>query len=344
MANTATDEADWGANGTLCVGVDDGFNNTKIALPTGQVLLRPSRAAVGHSRTMALGRAPSQSCEYTTQGQTYHIDGVNGSPTRHDDYPTSALNRVIVHHTLHAAGLSGQALDIVSGLPVRMYFVQGGKVTPNDVLIQAKRGSLSREVSKTDAAPIHIQKQQVLPEGFAAWFDYIIEAHGDHVSHHADRERHPVAIIDIGGRTTDYAVIADRNVQINQSGSVNIGMLDVRERLGHLIREAHDLDQVPNERTLDHAFTRKSVRLFSCDHDVKPLIHQACNDVLAQIKNEAMARIGKGAELERIIFIGGGTQAMGTLIDGWFPHQVTAQNPIYANARGMLKYAKYVIA
>jgi plasmid segregation protein ParM len=52
--------------------------------------------------------------------------------------------------------------------------------------------------------------------------------------------------------------------------------------------------------------------------------------------------LGRGAELERILFVGGGTVALATHIRDWFPNQVIAEHPAFANARGMLKYLRYV--
>ena len=45
-----------------------------------------------------------------------------------------------------------------------------------------------------------------------------------------------------------------------------------------------------------------------------------------------------GIELDRILFVGGGTVALVEHISDWFPHQVIAEHPAFANARGMLKY------
>jgi plasmid segregation protein ParM len=52
--------------------------------------------------------------------------------------------------------------------------------------------------------------------------------------------------------------------------------------------------------------------------------------------------LGRGAELERILFVGGGTVALAMQIRDWFPNQVIAEHPAFANARGMLKYLRYV--
>jgi len=40
--------------------------------------------------------------------------------------------------------------------------------------------------------------------------------------------------------------------------------------------------------------------------------------------------------------VGGGTVALATHIRDWFPNQAIAEHPAFANARGMLKYLRYV--
>ncbi|PLY15868.1 MAG: plasmid stability protein StbA, partial [Sedimenticola sp.] len=51
---------------------------------------------------------------------------------------------------------------------------------------------------------------------------------------------------------------------------------------------------------------------------------------------------GLGIELDSVLFVGGGTVALSKHIANWFPHQAIAEHPAFANARGMLKYLRYV--
>jgi len=40
--------------------------------------------------------------------------------------------------------------------------------------------------------------------------------------------------------------------------------------------------------------------------------------------------------------VGGGTVALAEHIRNWFPNQAVAEHPAFANARGMLKYLRFV--
>ena len=57
---------------------------------------------------------------------------------------------------------------------------------------------------------------------------------------------------------------------------------------------------------------------------------------------ETRRQLGLGVELDRVLFVGGGTVALAEHIANWFPHQAIAEHPAFANARGMLKYLRYV--
>ena len=50
----------------------------------------------------------------------------------------------------------------------------------------------------------------------------------------------------------------------------------------------------------------------------------------------------EGAELDRVLFVGGGSVALAESIRDWFPNQAIAEHPAFANARGMLKYLRFV--
>jgi len=57
---------------------------------------------------------------------------------------------------------------------------------------------------------------------------------------------------------------------------------------------------------------------------------------------ETRRQLGLGVELDQVLFVGGGTVALAEHITNWFPNQAIAEHPAFANARGMLKYLRYV--
>ncbi|MEA1890830.1 MAG: ParM/StbA family protein, partial [Pseudomonadota bacterium] len=156
-----------------------------------------------------------------------------------------------------------------------------------------------------------------------------------------DRMSVPVAIIDIGGRTTDYVVVKDQGIIHGSSGSLQCGMLDVKQKVADGIQERFDLESISEQRVA-HALETNNVRLHGKDYDLGRLVEYAKREVVERILAETRRQLGMGIELDQILFVGGGTVALVEHISDWFPHQVIAEHPAFSNARGMLKYLRYV--
>lgn len=332
------------------VAVDDGFNNAKVALPNGQTFIIPSRARVGSNDQVKLSStAASTIGEYNTSTDsgddiTYVVGAEleKAESTQFPGYPTSALSRVIVQHALQTAGLAGQTVDLVTSLPVRSFYRRGSESQKNNRLIDSKIANLSKVVTPKHGEAVSIGQQTVLPEGFAAWFDWIIDD-SNGLSLNEERKSKYVAVIDIGGRTTDYAVIKDENNLLDKSNSINAGMLDVRNAVLEALMNDDRLamDEEPSEQALDMALKTGTIRQFNKPVDVSAYVERAKSTVVEKIKNATMERIGSGSELEHVILIGGGVEALNGHLGDWFPHQTVAKDPVFANARGMLKFAQY---
>jgi len=322
------------------VGLDDGYAYTKVALPGGRLVAVPSRARIGRAGVTELSGAERRIFEYETARTCYAVGDVDGEPTYFDGYPSSGLNRVIVAHALIDAGLAGQTVQVVSGLPVAsFYFADGGRRTS---AIEAKRASLEIEVRPVDGRlPASLGFHEVIPEALAAWYDYVITEKDGEPELDPAIVAAPVAIVDIGGRTTDYVVVADQAIRHESSGSIRCGMLDVRRMVAETIAARFDLEQL-TERTIDHAMTGGAVRLFGRDEDVSEIVTDARREIVARLNTETERRLGRGAELERIVFVGGGALALAGEIRDWFSNLQIAPHPAFANARGMLKFLTYV--
>ncbi|HED14471.1 MAG TPA: ParM/StbA family protein, partial [Gammaproteobacteria bacterium] len=250
------------------------------------------------------------------------------------------LNRAVVQHALQQAGLTGQTVHAVSGLPVSTFYRKSGQ--HRQETIAKKRDSLKLAVRPlSDGLPAGIAFHKVIPEALAAWYDYVIVEQDDGVTLDADRVSVPVAIIDIGGRTTDYVVVKDQGILHTSSGSLQCGMLNVKQCVTDGIQERFDLETL-SEQLVSQAIENKVVRLQGKDHDVAALIESARREVVERLHAETRRQLGLGVELDRVLFVGGGTIALAENIANWFPHQAVAEHPAFANARGMLKYLRYV--
>lgn len=322
------------------VGLDDGYACTKLALPDGRLLVIPSRARLGVSAVTWIQQAEQRIFEYETEDTVYSVGAVDGEPTHFEGYPWSGHNRAIVQHALQRAGLDGRTVHAVSGLPVSAFYRNSGEHRKD--VIAKKRDSLKRAVRpRSNALPAGIAFHEVIPEALAAWYDHVIVETGDGVTLAAERVAVPIAIVDIGGRTTDYVVVKDQGILHASSGSLQCGMLNVKQRVADGIQARFDLETL-SEQLVSQAVETASVRLQGRDHDVADLVEAAKHEVVERIHVETRRQLGLGVELDRVLFVGGGTVALADHLTDWFPHQAIAEHPAFANARGMLKYLRYV--
>lgn len=329
-----------GGREPILVGVDDGYAMTKIALPDGKLLQIPSRARTGVHGVSSLGRGGDEEldCGYETEGGQYTVGRyVEGEGTRFDDYPFSPLNRVVVHHALRLAGLSGRQVKVATGLPVKHYFVG---TQPNAAVIKRKTGSLDKPVTPILAGALSadIVMNYVFAEGVAAWIDHAIDAKGNVV---VDMGA-PAAVVDIGGRTTDCVlVLPGLKVDHARSGTGEIGVLRLYDIVASRVQQAHGVSEVPLYAVEDAVRTGK-IRLWGKDTDISEIVADAKREVGEQILREVQRRIGYGADLDKVVFVGGGAVVFDQMRSA-YRNACVPEKPEFANARGLLKFMMHVM-
>ena len=329
--------ADRSEKSVICVGIDDGHAEIKLALPDGRMFKIASKARAGIAGVSAFGRVEEGQVDggYETENQRFTVsEFVDGEGTRFDEYPFSAINRVLIHHVLRLAGLGGRPVKIATGLPVSHYF-QGS--SPNYSTIERKSKSIATAVVTTSGeATADIQASYVVPEGVAAWVDYSLGSDGST----ANNVGRPAAIVDIGGRTTDCVVVLPGwRVDHARSGTGNIGVLDLHESLRTRLCTQFAINDIPT-RTLEDAVKTGQVMMWGKTISVAEHLSEAKKEIGEQILREVYRRIGRAADLEKVLFVGGGATVFEHLKDS-FPNADAPEHPQFANARGMLKFMTY---
>jgi len=333
-------------NKAVYVGVDDGHYAVKIVTEDGQMYTVPSRAKAG-KHLISLSTAGSSASDggiYTTEeDQTFTVSSHLSEPddTRFRDYPKSMLNRVLVHHGLRVAGYSGKDVNIATGLPVSYYY-NGGSA--NDDLIQAKVKNLSKGVSADDGDSARIVTNFVTTEAIAAYFNEMIGMDGQPTEIAAQIERSTVGVIDVGGKTTDCAVILPGGTQVDtaRSGSSDVGVLTLNDRIEAALRAKFDFDRVP-PTMVESAVSSGVVKVYGKEQSVLDIVNAEKEKLAAQIMSTVRAKIGSGMDLDFILLVGGGTIVLREQLTRHFPNCRIPEHAEYANAMGMLKIAKYVI-
>lgn len=316
--------------------VDDGHNDTDVLWRDDQGmehLVRFESSAVPGKHGMLDLRGDSLSATYDTEGQSFtcgprRLLGA-GLDTRTTDYPLSPLNRVLVAHAVRQAGIGSDVpVALATGLPLKEWISRN-----KDDRKQGKMRNLALPVVGNNGwVRPAIVWQDVYPEAISA---YVYgRSSGALPAGNA-------AIIDIGGRTTDIAVVIvddhgvpDR-IDIQRSGSEEFGMLQVRDVLGDLLAAHLQMDSV-DDRMVDQVFTKGTALIYGESMDFSELVDRATQNVRTSILNAVRHRLGIGADLSSVWVVGGGAHRIdlsGGLPDRW--NVVIAEEPEYANVRGM---------
>ena len=328
-------------NDVIYVGVDDGFRQTKIVTSNGVSLSIPSTARVGFTLT-AIGKDDAGMGGYESEGRQFTVDAeIDGEDTRYDDYAFNEINRVLVNHALQLAGMGGKEIRLATGLPFQSFYSPGTS-EPNQALIDQKKANLAIEVKPLNGQlPPKIIRQQVTAQGLAAVIDYFTDDQGnlrDGIDVNA-----PVAVLDIGGRTTDtVTVYGGGKLDHVSSGTANIGISNVYDHMENELKRKFSVSKI-RLATLDHVARHRTIRLRGVDHDVSGIVNSAVAEIGAQVIREAKRRIGDAAEMQSVILVGGGAMLMREVISKEYPHCVVPHAPELANARGMRKYLQYMV-
>ena len=345
----------------LVVGLDDGHDTNKVCFgwdddaKAWRYGYHKSRAVEGLQQVMSMGGSYSAGGAYETAGKRFTVAGsqnlLQALDTRMSGYPLSDLNRTLVTHSLAACALGDTPVYLITGLPVDQYYKNGA---PNQELIGQKIESLAKPVSRIGKGPAlaFIGGQSVVSEATAAFYDALIQHDGKYdAGIEALITRRPVAVMDLGGKTTDLVVVAENvsSVYKDQSGTKDIGVLQLLDQVAEQIKSEYGLNDNPPLPYVEVACRTKTYELFGENVDVSHIVVAACEAYLDRVKNFFVSKLRDGSTVGAVIFVGGGTallqsalgdDAFATIYKG---KRFIAKDPEYANARGMWKFGMYVL-
>lgn len=326
------------------VGVDDGHYAIKIVKEDGSSFSVLSRASQGR-HVISIGDTEDGGLYVTEEGKTYTVNDHLAKPedTRFSDYPKSELNRVLIHHALIKAGLQGVDVNIVTGLPFTYFYLIDGQ--PNNVLINAKMANLKKSVSSNLGSVANIVKSNVTTEAIAAYIDLLMDMSGNETAEYEDIISSKVGVIDIGGKTTDCAVImpGGNSVDIERSGSADIGVLMLNSSVASKLTAHFDIENL-TPKMVDNAISTGFIKIAGEKLDCSSIISAEKEKLTDNIMTHVRSTIRKGDDLDFIIFVGGGAIVLKDQLANKYKQGRFPENPEFANARGMLKIAKYINA
>lgn len=329
-------------NTPLIVAVDDGYAQIKLygQAQDGTVIRDVNRSSVRSGRN-GIGSVSGEGYVglYETEVGAFTVsEDIEAENTQFDGYHTSPMNRALVTHGLVTAGegvFQGQTIKLVTGLPVSDFFRNGFK---DDEKIALKTQNLMKPVTLLSGGVNPVIAEVVVGcQAIAAWFDYAFD---DNLQIRNDDVRGEIAIVDIGGRTTDIAtVIGGKSVDHNRTGTANIGVLDVYRDVNRGISNKFKLRTDLPIKVIDQAVRTGQIRLWNKIEDVKEIVQGVIAEYQDKIAREVERKINSGATMNAVVFVGGGSALFSNIKDE-FPNGEMVADPEFANARGLFKFAK----
>lgn len=318
----------------MIVAIDAGYGWTKGVSENGRQVAFPSVVAEpspGRDQGILGGAAPEW--RVTLDGHASLVgDAAMAKAGAIRAWDASAADRAGYPSLVYAAaGLLGAAgpTELRLGLPLAIYFDGGAR--------QALRARFSAPVTVAldgrAAVLLRPERVRVLPQGAGAYFAALAADPGL-------RDR-PAGVVDIGSRTTDFAVFAKGPKGLGPRedlcGSVDAGMADVygavQRRLEEALGKPVAAERV--ERILrwqDGVADVGGKRI-----DLRPWVQDAGQALADRIRADVARAWGDEADFLAAVFLaGGGAVALAQPLRGIHPAARTVADAPFANAVGFL--------
>lgn len=331
-------------NTVVGVGVDDGFRSTKVAFrgADGQIcmLMVDSSARNGtHYAESGAGANSTSAGLYRVDDNTITVaNSLDGDSIRQDGYHTSPTNRAMLQHALRQIpGLAGKEVFVTAGLPAEVFYRAGAIDT---FVIDKKTANMigSVEVLSGDKRAIAVKWSQVIAQAVAAYIDWTV----DEKLNYIDRGTQALGVADIGGSTTDALIVNDGNIVLESVVTHATGTLDLYAELGDWLK--HETQVALPRRKVSEALRQGKVLVLGREVDCREAITQAISHLAPRVIDACDRAFNRGASVDRILLVGGGASYFKDALQARYGMVELAENPLYANARGMLKQAESSIA
>jgi len=221
-------------------------------------------------------------------------------------------------------------LMIVTGLPVAFYSDQGllrdRFLGEHRVAREGRRAQLFRV---TDA--------RVIPQPFGALLAEALNDRGKVVDQ--DMAAGAVAIIDVGGKTTNLLSV-NRMTEIGrETASVAVGAWDVARAVREYLTE-HCPDLELRDHQVIDAIVNRRARYYGELVDLGAIVEATLEPMADQVVAQATQLWNSGAALDAILVAGGGALLLGPFLKRHFKHLRIVDNPVFANALGYWRFAQ----
>jgi plasmid segregation protein ParM len=235
---------------------------------------------------------------------------------------------------------SGDPVRLVTGLPIA-YFRKFKD--PLTTLLQQRQVVISVAPNgEREEKNVYIEKVRVIPQPFGSLFNLMLNDTGKMTQQRFVSEK--IGVIDIGFRTTDFAVADRTRYSERGSTSSDSGMSVAYAAISNLLHEKSGV-QVELYR-LYEAITRGSIKIHGQRFDLTAVVKQACTQLAQRIAAEANRLWADEWDIDAIVITGGGGAVLAPhlmpLLRGEVLPVPADQDARLNNVRGYWKYGLHL--
>jgi plasmid segregation protein ParM len=158
---------------------------------------------------------------------------------------------------------------------------------------------------------IRFDEVKVYPEGFAAFINLVMDNNGNIINKELIDKR--ILIQDIGGLSTDIAVIKDRKVDDDKAQGFNLGVSESLELIREEIRSRHGVE-LDSRRDVVEIITKKSDRNHIMVKGSRTSVHDIVDRIMLELAKKQYRHLRnmwqKNSQTEICYFIGGGSSVL----------------------------------
>lgn len=158
---------------------------------------------------------------------------------------------------------------------------------------------------------IKFEEVKVYPEGFAAFINLVMDNSGKVINKELIDKR--ILIQDIGGLSTDIAVIKNRNVDDDKAQGFNLGVSESLEAIREEIRTKHGVE-LDSRRDVVEIITKKSDRNHIMVKGSRTSVHDITDRILLDLAKKQYRLLRnvwqKNSQTEICYFVGGGANVL----------------------------------
>lgn len=155
---------------------------------------------------------------------------------------------------------------------------------------------------------IKFDEVKVYPEGFAAYINLVMDNDLNIINRELIDRR--ILIQDIGGLSTDIAVIKNRKVDDDKAQGFNLGVAEALESIREEIRKKHGVE-LDSRRDVVEIITKKNDRNHIMVRGSRTSVHDIIDRILGELAKKQYRHLRnvwqKNSQTEICYFVGGGS-------------------------------------